>query len=563
MKKTVLNRNYSLLVLVLLILYVTYINIPDNLSMSGGASDNSLEPRLEKHSILYKYLKNYIWVYVVLVALLFGYAIYRIRDDMYFEGIPLLGIKARSNLDWDLQGSIFFPAFFNTAKLKYGLFTPGTVPADPAIAASFEDDADVHINEKNNRLAVDVFCNEIVPCNICQCQGPDPNYAGFSSNAPLIYYPGDKKNQCHPPSVAERFINVVEYLEVSNPPPNPGGSIVIHQKSSGLSEMHVGMIPNCCCELVHLHIVNTPLNNTPSSTAQSREINAENINALTPEFIKASKQAYKQARLMSAAVADNDELVGLGSHAECESATQTIKLGKANDDGTPKVDDSGNPEYEDYKINMSVDGTTNEAIKNQLKSCNGSPEQITKIVKTCKMYNPEMAKGITSFHAQSLSSSYLKNVNSVTTNVTGRNQTAKTSSVNDVPENWTTNPTGSSVSQIQHVPANDWPGTSGGVPDPDNIFGRDIVSSIKTQYWYITGNDSPKPNTKIQLKIITHLYEIHATPLTLLTEISTSQITNQSIINWLDSYVLQGTTYISNGTYTFPPFTKRTVSTPT
>ena len=560
MKKTVLNRNYSLLVLVLLILYVTYINIPDNLSMSGGGADDAaLDLKLQKYSVLYKYLSKFFWVYVILVGSLLGYTIYRAftSDEMFFQGVPLLGYE--SNFDWDRQGSIFLPAFFNLAKLKYGLFTPGLEPSDPVVAKSFEDDAAVHINDPKNRLAVDVFCNEIVPCNICHCQGPDPNYAGLPSKAPLIYYPGDKNNQCHPPSVAEKFINVVEYLDDPNTP-NPGAAIINHQQMTGISDKHVGMIPNCCCELVHLHIKNTPLNNTPSSTAASREINAANISGLTADFIKRSKQAYKNARLMSAEVANDDGLVGLGSHANCETATKSIQLGQANDDGTPKLDDDGKPEYQEYKLNMSADGKDNTAIDTQIRSCNNSAEQIAKIVKTCNKYDPDMARGISPFHAQNLFKFYSKNMisNSEKTDI------KKASSVNDVPEDWTIqpNPNSSGGKVINNIPANDWPGTSGGSPDPDNIFGRDIVSPVKTKYWYTTGSGSTKPNTKIELKIDTHLYEIYGKPVTNLTPISTSNITNKGIIDWLDSYIFQDTTDISNGVYMFPPYNgKRTMPT--
>ena len=71
MKKTIFNQNYSLLVLVLLILYITYINIPDNLNMKGGApnpydtfSQENLNKVLMKESVLFSVLYNYWYVYI-------------------------------------------------------------------------------------------------------------------------------------------------------------------------------------------------------------------------------------------------------------------------------------------------------------------------------------------------------------------------------------------------------------------------------------------------------------------------------------------------------------------
>ena len=72
MKKSILSRNYSLLILVLLILYITFINLPiDKVNMKGGEvvdlnnpyltmDTDKLIKNLEKFSPIYKYLNKYI-----------------------------------------------------------------------------------------------------------------------------------------------------------------------------------------------------------------------------------------------------------------------------------------------------------------------------------------------------------------------------------------------------------------------------------------------------------------------------------------------------------------------
>ena len=568
MKKTVLNKNYSLLVLVLLILYLTYINIPDNLSMSGGdpaADALKLDLKLQKYSVLYKYLSKFIWVYVILVGALFGYAIYRLyySDEMFFQGIPILGIP--SNWDWDRQGSVFLPAFFNTAKLKYGLFTPGTEPSSPDVAQSFEDDAAKHIDNAQNRLAVDIFCNEVAPCNICHCQGPDPNYAGPVKNAPLIYYPGDKNNQCHPPSVAEKFINVVEYLDDPNEI-SPAAKIIKNQLMSGISEKHIGMIPNCCCELFHMHIKNTPLH---KNKPDLQEINSTNIQALTSDKVKDSKKAYLEAGLLKAEIANDDTLVGLGAHASCESVTHTILVAVADTDGSDKLDSNGKKIYTEYGLFQPKGPGTNKkssAIEDQVKSCNGGDANaIAKLVKTCKNYNADMAKGVSVFHAESMFNVYgantIANASRSANSGPPQSMPAKASSITDISDDWTTNPVpNNNPSSIKPRMAQDWPGTRGAIADPDKIFAPELSCTMKTNYWYITGSGSPDPGKKIQLKIDTHLMEVIAKPLKELSpEISTNQITNGTVIDWLDSYVYQSGTRLSNGEYIFPPYTTPTL----
>jgi len=196
MNKTVINRNYSLLVLILLILYITYISIPYNTNMLGGANpsinpyDNmdpdKLNEKLLKFSKLYKLLYDNFTVYtgivviLLLIALYYGYIHYKVL------GVPASGINPV--ISWDNQGVSFLLDFFYLARHKYGI-APGKID-DPRKLENFEENAQNMINAE--KKGVDKFCNIVAPCNICECGGPDQNYGGDPLYAPKILYGGSE-----------------------------------------------------------------------------------------------------------------------------------------------------------------------------------------------------------------------------------------------------------------------------------------------------------------------------------------------------------------------------------
>jgi len=254
MKKSILNGNYSLLVLILLILYITYINIPNvNTNMIGGKSSNPysdmdserLDKILMNQSGIYKVLKNYFTIYIILVVVLllallyFGYIQYQIL------GVPVAGIEA--GVGWDNEGITFFNAFFQTAKVKYGLYTPSQAPKVSSTAVSTFD-AEGKALVAQAKSAVDLFCNIVAPCNICACRGPDPEYAGPPDKAPLVLYGGIDKNSI-PSGKYCKPQNTVENLDSVPSAPNPAARIVNSRNKSGTTNLVLGRIPNCCCNL--------------------------------------------------------------------------------------------------------------------------------------------------------------------------------------------------------------------------------------------------------------------------------------------------------------------------
>jgi len=254
MKKSILSRNYSLLILVLLILYITFINLPvDTINMTGGAvidlnnpylgmDDDKLIRNLEKYSALYKYLKNYIWVYVVVVVILLGLTGYFAYTQYVIQGIPIAGINP--GLQWDQEGIQFLSYFYQASKEKYNLFPP-SVPRemDPKIIDNFEEDFDKFIltGDGTARKAIDLFCNTIAPCNMCNCFGPDPNYAGPFNKSPMIGYGGKDP---------VRKVNCLAVNDTGKANPADATNAVIKmQKKRGISHLDFARIPNCCCHL--------------------------------------------------------------------------------------------------------------------------------------------------------------------------------------------------------------------------------------------------------------------------------------------------------------------------
>jgi hypothetical protein len=246
MKKSIINRNYSLLVLVILILYITYINIPNSLIMRGGGegsnpydsmSTETLDKNLMKHSMVYNILNNKIgfYVYIGIVIILLILSIYYFNLQVQVQGIP--GI-ANPSVDWDNEGATFLTQFFLLDRESKGLNAPGTTSVPPVMIENFgKKTIDFASTAK---LGIDVYCNIVSPCNICKCTGPDPNYGGDQKFAPIIPYDGVG---CIAPKTLETFN---EGLEV----PNPGANIVETAQKLGLDHrIRSGEIPNCCCHL--------------------------------------------------------------------------------------------------------------------------------------------------------------------------------------------------------------------------------------------------------------------------------------------------------------------------
>lgn len=248
MKKSIINRNYSLLILILLILFITYINIPISTNMRGGgeAEENpydkmtpeDLDKNLMEHDSVYKFLNTYYNIYLGILIILLGVAIYFIYDQANLEGLPGVINPA---LSWDNEGATFLNTYFGVSREKNKTSPPGSSGLNSNDLAGFDDRVADMI--KTVRPGVDLFCNIIAPCNICTCKGPDPSYAGLPSDAPIITYEGV---ECGPPEQTEHFI---EGATAKVPVANPAKELKKQREKLGMDHRLFGTIPNCCCHL--------------------------------------------------------------------------------------------------------------------------------------------------------------------------------------------------------------------------------------------------------------------------------------------------------------------------
>lgn len=262
MKKTILNQNYSLLVLILLILFITYINIPNviNTNMKGGGVSSNpydnmppekLEEILMQTSGLYKILKTNFNIYIGIVVVLLLSLSYFAFTQFQMVGVPIAGIDP--GIRWDVQGLNFFDGFFRLGKTAYGLYTPSSKKnIKPALLTNFEKDTDDLLDKAGS--AVDVFCNIVAPCNICSCQGPDPDYGGPSSSAPQVYYEGKDTNADTPSGTRLCSVNTPSVEGFSGPSPSDAAkNIISNKEESGAGDLVISRIPNCCCNLFNLY----------------------------------------------------------------------------------------------------------------------------------------------------------------------------------------------------------------------------------------------------------------------------------------------------------------------
>ena len=250
MKKSIINRNYSLLILILLILFITYINIPISTNMRGGgeAEENpydkmtpeELDKNLMEHDSVFKFLNTYYNIYLGILIILLGVAIYFLYDQANLEGLPGVINPA---LSWDNEGATFLNLYFDVSREKNKTSPPGSTGLSPSDLAGFDDRIVDMISTV--RPGVDLFCNIIAPCNICTCKGPDPDYAGAPSDAPIISYSGA---ECGPPEITtiEKF---TEGASGSVAVANPAKELKKQRDKLGMDHRLFGTIPNCCCHL--------------------------------------------------------------------------------------------------------------------------------------------------------------------------------------------------------------------------------------------------------------------------------------------------------------------------
>lgn len=232
MNNSLINRNTTVLVLVILILGFIYINLENNHSMTGGAVDcESFIPIVEKliaNDSLYSYTigstPGFI-IYIILILILIFLGFNFVKYEITYSGSPVIPGTGYTMLDW-AKGAFYK---FYTVRNDMYFYKDTNAPGASGITTKQDEEQFTGLIEKLRSPAykdtVHNFCEKIQPCGKvtpCACAGA----IACQSN----------------PSNILPFTNVdVEHFASSNPA----------QKALSLKQKHAkkffGIIPKCCC----------------------------------------------------------------------------------------------------------------------------------------------------------------------------------------------------------------------------------------------------------------------------------------------------------------------------
>jgi hypothetical protein len=529
MKKTIISKNYSLLVLILLILYLTYINLPEEINnMRGGyidlnnpylsMDDDTLKENLESHSQLYSLLNKYIYVYGGVVFVLLILVIYFAQQQFTIQGAPAFGIEP--GLSWDSEGMGFLNFFYLLSKQRYGLLKGANSPQiDDKLVASFESDFDKFILHGDGVAthAIDLYCNAVAPCNMCACSGPDPKYGGPIQNAPVVPFKGRDANfgSCVP-----------ENKSGAPSPADAAKGVLKYQASRGVSDLIFGRIPDCCCQLWKTAL------------------------GVASNFTAAKLQAF--ARALPASL-DISTATGCNPGDPSKPPTLEGKVDGVESVIQPHVSPSGENQY---IYNM----VTACAAKNELTELTTekfkfkSQPTVTSVSDSfmkCKDYNLLLDEGITAAFA-------IKNASTHAENFIGNAPSTGGDHVSDVTPSWTSGvwtQTGGAPPVINPTKPTNWPTVA-------PFTGNKTVN----KYWFKSSE-----NVLYELTVYNRLYEVSAYPVKkgpdsritqyIDTTIYDTEITDTASKNFLNLY-LTGTfagpvgskdlPFMYGGSYYFP-----------
>lgn len=527
MKKSIINKNYSLLILVLLILYITYINLPaDKINVQSGGGfidpnspffsmdDNKLSKLLAKNSTLYSILNSYFWIYIiinlVLGVLAAGYA----YNQYTVQGVPIAGIEP--GVTWDTEGLNFFNFFYLTAKQKYNLFTPETSPGiKPSIIDKFETDFDNFVLAKDSkgnvaRDAIDTFCNVVAKCDLCTCSGPDPNYAGVPistpsgpvSLAPMVLY--ESNGKCGPQRNPE-----------NKGGPDPSDStkaIKKMNKKRGIKDMIFGRIPNCCCHV------------WKSQFGSESNFTLANLNAYLQGLNKNNASGNFNIPLVTGCEPADSANPAVLAGVDAAGAATTAQAHVTNGNNI-------------YKYNMIKSCLIKNGMLSDAKNYDitATPPKIPTITSlsadfiTCSKYNTDIDEGISPNHVAKKTSTY---ITPSIANPTSESLTTTTPSWTSGVWTQTTN----EEPNITGVKTADWPSTF-----PFTLPVRTSPPYTQTKLineYYHTASSG----IIYELRINTRLYEIVAYPVKRIidTDVYTKPITDVDQKRFLDSYLSPG-----------------------
>jgi hypothetical protein len=242
MKNSLINRNTTILVLIILVLGFIFMNLENDKSMSGGSVDCSAFIPIVKKLIAKDSIYSYtigstpgFIIYIILIIILLYFAIAYVRYQVYLEGY---GIPGQGNtggltiLDY-AKMSLFKFYLVRNDTYFYNSKTAGssgtTTPADSQELLNLVN----VLKTPSFKPIVDNFCEALAPCKNstpCAC----PGSINCNSNT-------------------QHFMNVIEHLD------SPGGSscedpsLTPAQKALCYKLQHAeqfyGIIPKCCCVL--------------------------------------------------------------------------------------------------------------------------------------------------------------------------------------------------------------------------------------------------------------------------------------------------------------------------
>jgi len=225
MNNSLINRNTTVLVLVILILGFIYMNLQNNQSMSGGAVDCDLFVPIVKKIIakdtLYKFtigstpgLIVYILLILVLVYLGYNYSKY----ELTFKKSPFIEGSGFSMLDWAKGGLYNFYLIRNDTYFYKDTNAPGASgKTTPAKQKEFLDLV-ATLRTPAFKPTVDNFCSAIQPCSKitpCGCKGatacPSNNndVQQFTNIEHFGTLSASKRDRAHKLTTASQFFAII------------------------------------------------------------------------------------------------------------------------------------------------------------------------------------------------------------------------------------------------------------------------------------------------------------------------------------------------------------------
>lgn len=219
MKNSNSLTNYSILVLVLLVLILIYIHIPNpQIIMRGGASSD-IQNMINNDKIYSNTLGHPIiqWVILVVFIILIYFAYVSSINAFAWTGAPVLGINGLVDT-YTISGPGFLKKFYQLTQDTL-VFKNGIGGSDPLYPEDMETYKNNIVDFKTSmKTHINIFCNEAVKCNPCECPGAmeDPSV----------------NEQCKPNIKNEK-----------------GGkqAVAMMAANKDAADKFMGFIPKCCC----------------------------------------------------------------------------------------------------------------------------------------------------------------------------------------------------------------------------------------------------------------------------------------------------------------------------